>query len=153
MTAAGVTVRRGASVSGLGKEMGMNYAIIEGGVVANIAVADAPLAENWVEAGSAQIGWAYDGEAFTPPPPEPEAVPDVVSMRQARLVLLRNGLLDTAETTIADMPGSEGAEARIEWEYATELRRKHWLIDAIGDVMGLDEAAKDDLFRQAGKIT
>lgn len=131
----------------------MNYAIIENGTVANIAVANEPLAENWVEAGSAQIGWAYDGEAFTPPPPEPEAVPAAVSMRQARLALSRAGLLADAETAISGMTGTAGDEARIEWEYATSLRRDHPLIAALGQTLGLDDAAKDDLFRQAGKIT
>lgn len=44
----------------------MIYAIIEGGVVVNIAVADYPVEENWVAAGDAgvYIGDTYDGEAF-----------------------------------------------------------------------------------------
>ncbi|WP_295038249.1 hypothetical protein [Sulfitobacter sp.] len=130
----------------------MNFAIIESGKVANLAVADEPLAENWIEAGAAQIGWHYDGENFTPPPPEPDPVPDAVSMRQARLALSRNGLLADAEAAIAGMTGPEGDEARIEWEYATELRRDHPLVAALGQTLGLDDAAKDDLFRQAAQI-
>lgn len=41
----------------------MRYAIVENNVVANIAVSDYPLAENWVEdtGNVAQIGGAYDG--------------------------------------------------------------------------------------------
>ena len=44
----------------------MIYAIIEGGVVVNIAVADYPVEENWVMAGDAgvYIGDIYDGETF-----------------------------------------------------------------------------------------
>lgn len=130
----------------------MKYAIIENGAVVNVALADEPLADNWNEAGIAQIGWLYDGQTFTPPPPEPEPVPDAVSMRQARLALSRNGLLANAETAIAGMTGSAGDEARIEWEYATELRRDHPLVVALGQTLGLDDAAKDDLFRQAAAI-
>lgn len=50
------------------------YAIIENGVVANLAVADTDfaLSQGWVEVpAGVGIGWSYDGEKFTPPP-EPE---------------------------------------------------------------------------------
>lgn len=48
------------------------YAIIEGGVVANVALAEGPLAGNWLE-GPAEVGpgWLYDGGKFSPPPPPP----------------------------------------------------------------------------------
>jgi hypothetical protein len=49
----------------------MKYAIIESGVVVNIAKADAALAENWIEAGAAKIGDSWDGETFTSPPKPP----------------------------------------------------------------------------------
>lgn len=44
----------------------MIYAIIEGGVVVNIAVADYPVKDNWVAAGDegVYIGDTYDGETF-----------------------------------------------------------------------------------------
>lgn len=47
----------------------MNYAIIENNLVANLYVADAPLDPAHVEAGNAQIGWAYNEGTFTPPVP------------------------------------------------------------------------------------
>lgn len=52
----------------------MNYAIIENGIVVNMAVADAPLEVNWVLAPEGvAIGWTYDSMAFTPPAqPEPD---------------------------------------------------------------------------------
>jgi hypothetical protein len=52
------------------------YAIIEADTVANIAVAEAPLADNWVQSDVACIGWTYDGETFTPPPPPPAPTPE-----------------------------------------------------------------------------
>lgn len=44
----------------------MIYAIIADGVVVNVAVADYPVENNWVEAGSESvyIGDTYDGEHF-----------------------------------------------------------------------------------------
>ena len=45
----------------------MKYAVITGNVVSNIVVADSPLDQNWKPAGSARIGWAWDGSIYTPP--------------------------------------------------------------------------------------
>jgi hypothetical protein len=52
----------------------MRYAIIENGVVVNVAVADAEFAaaQGWVSCpDTAQIGDTYDGQTFTPAPPAP----------------------------------------------------------------------------------
>jgi hypothetical protein len=56
-----------------------NYAIVENGVVVNIAVSEYPLADNWHES-EAQIGWTYDGKEFhaPPPPPPPPVESEVV---------------------------------------------------------------------------
>lgn len=45
------------------------YAIIENGVVANIAVGTVPLTESWIEITdpAIQIGWTYENETFTAP--------------------------------------------------------------------------------------
>ena len=133
-------------------EVTVKYVIVENSMVVNVAVADEPLANNWVASEAAQIGWLYDGETFTAPPPAPEPVPAVVSMRQARLALSRAGLLANAETAIAGMTGAAGDEARIEWEYATELRRDHPLIVDLGVALNLEPEDVDDLFRQAAQI-
>lgn len=47
----------------------MRYAIIENNTVVNVAVADQPLADNWIEAGSAAIGDTYDNGQFSKPVP------------------------------------------------------------------------------------
>ena len=55
----------------------MKYAIIENGIVANVALADAPMAPNWVETDTAGIGWTYDNGVFTAPViPTPPIVVD-----------------------------------------------------------------------------
>lgn len=68
------------------------------------------------------------------------------------LALSRAGLLANADAAIAGMTGAAGDEARIEWEYATEIRRDHPMIAALGQALGLDDDAIDDLFRQAAQI-
>ena len=45
----------------------MKYAIIENGVVVNTALADGPIAPNWVQTDTAGIGWAYENGVFTAP--------------------------------------------------------------------------------------
>lgn len=80
--------------------------------------------------------------------PGEESVPPAVSMRQARLALHAANLLASVETAIeqADMT------ARIEWEYATELRRDHPLVAQLGQTLELSEAEIDDLFTTASQL-
>lgn len=88
-----------------------------------------------------------------PVQPDPVyAVPQSVTMRQARIALSRAGVLKAAEDAIAAMPGQPGEEARIEWAFAAELRRDHPLVTSLGDTLGLDAAAVDDLFRSAASL-
>ena len=101
-----------------------------------------------------------DGQrCFTDQPPRPEwvpmtaaevadagLVPASITMRQARLALLGAGLLATVDQAIAAMPGVEGEAARIEWEYAQEVRRDSPLIAALGPALGLTAEQIDGLF-------
>ena len=81
------------------------------------------------------------------PPVAP--VPDVVTMRQARLALLGAGLLHQVNGAIAAMPGTEGEAARIEWEYAQEVRRDSPLVAGLSEILGLTDEALDNLYRTA----
>ena len=84
------------------------------------------------------------------PPVEP--VPQVVTMRQARLALLVAGLLGRVNDALAAMPDVEGEAARIEWEYATTVERDSPLIAGLAGALGLDDGAIDALFISAGKM-
>lgn len=109
----------------------------------------------WAKApAKVREGWSYDGKTFAPPATsdEPAPVPATVTMRQARISLSRADLLSKAEAAIAVMEGQAGEEARIEWEYAAELKRDHPLIAALGQALGLSSDAVDDLFREAAVI-
>jgi len=87
--------------------------------------------------------------AYVPPPSD---VPQAVSMRQARLALLGAGLLSQVNTAIASMPGAEGEAARIEWEYAQEVRRDSALVQSLVPALGMNDTGLDALFTAAAAL-
>lgn len=95
------------------------------------------------------VKWVH--ELDDAPPVSPE-VPAVVSMRQARLALLGAGLLGAVESGIDGLPEPDRSAARIEWEYATELRRDHPLIVSLALQLDLSEQQVDALFIAASQI-
>ena len=76
------------------------------------------------------------------------AIPQQVTMRQARLALLGAGLLDTVETAIV----AAGPAAKIEWDYATEVQRASGLVPAMAIALGMTEAQIDALFVTAASL-
>jgi hypothetical protein len=93
---------------------------------------------------NAQTGETEEVEYTHSLPP----VPEVVTIRQAKLALLAGGLLDDADAAVA----AAGQAAQIEWEYATEVRRDNTLVTGIGAALGLNEAQIDALFIAAAAI-
>ncbi len=79
-------------------------------------------------------------------------VPQTVTMRQCRIALLDAGLLDAVQSSIATMPGADGERARIDWEYALDVRRDWPLINALGSQLGLTEQQIDELFIAAAAV-
>nr|WP_319566289.1 hypothetical protein [uncultured Rhodoferax sp.] len=80
------------------------------------------------------------------------AAPAAITMRQARLALLGAGLLAQVNAAIAAMPGAAGEAARIEWEYAQEVRRDSPLLAALAPALGMSSAQVDDLFVAAAGL-
>ena len=74
-------------------------------------------------------------------------VPQQVTMRQARLELLKRALLGDVEAVIT----AAGREAQIQWEYASVVERSNPVI-AIIQQQGMTDAEIDDLFREAAKL-
>ncbi|MBB3997193.1 hypothetical protein [Aureimonas pseudogalii] len=138
------------------------WLIIQNGVVTNRIVWDGNTNSFQPPAGSIQrpdrsgvgIGWRYDtsSDVFAASVEPAPSVPETVTMRQARLALLRAGLLKRATDAMAALPGDAGEAALIEWEYATSLRRDHPLVAGLGRTLGLDDATIDNLFRAASQI-
>lgn len=55
--------------------MSKNYAIVDNGVVVNIAVSEEALDSNWIQSDVAQIGWTYENGEFIAPPAPPVVDP------------------------------------------------------------------------------
>lgn len=111
--------------------------------------------------GECPAGWiVMQGERPTPEHVAQEdgrwaivpVVPERVSMRQARLAMLQAGILDDVETLIQQMPGEEGRAARIDWEYALDVKRDWPLIEALGAQLGMSGEQIDEMFIAAAGI-
>lgn len=72
-----------------------------------------------------------------------------ITMRQARLVLLNAGLLELVDNAIAT--GSDEV-LKVEWEYATEVRRDWGNLISMALTLGITEEQLDDMFIQASKL-
>jgi hypothetical protein len=95
------------------------------------------------------LEWVAKGNTPEPADLPPPVVINVVSMRQARLALLGAGLLGQVNDALAAMPGVEGEAARIEWEYATEVRKDSALVAGLSTALGLTDAQMTSLFDTA----
>ncbi len=82
---------------------------------------------------------------FVAPPP---VIPKVVSMRQAKLALLQQGLLASVNSVIEQA----GEAEKIEWQYATEVKRDNSLVQAIASQLSLTEQQLDELFVLANSL-
>ena len=132
----------------------MRTHVIENGVITNTVVVnnltDMP---NLVAAvGNEGIGWLYDGESFSPPPPNPVQIPQEITMRQARLALLDIGLLANVQTAINTLPEPDKTKAQIEWEYSNALQRNNPFVTTLGTALGLSSDDIDNLFITASRL-
>lgn len=85
-------------------------------------------------------------EASRPP------VPQEVTMRQARLALLAIGKLDEVPPAIEGLSGADRDVARIEWEFSSTVVRSRALVVMLGQALGLDDEALDQLFVTAATL-
>lgn len=79
-------------------------------------------------------------------------VPESVTMRQARIALSRAGLIPAVEQALATMEGQAGEEARIEWDYSSQVFRHKPFVIGLGTSIGLTESQIDELFITATGI-
>lgn len=80
--------------------------------------------------------------------PEPEIViPTSITMRQCRLYLLNQNLLDDVESIV-----SQNKAWQIEWEYANEVLRTNQLITAMQSSLNLTDVQVDTMFLEASKL-
>ena len=81
------------------------------------------------------------------PPPEPEPIPESITMRQCRLQLLQVDLLDTVELAVV-----QDKAMQIEWEYAAVVERSSLVLQAIQGLLELSNEQIDNMFLSASKL-
>jgi hypothetical protein len=85
---------------------------------------------------------------YVAPDPEPTPVPQVIKIRQAKLVLLAAGLLDDVDAAVAQADRA----TQIEWEYAAEVNRDWPTLIYLATSMGLSDTVLDGLFIEGAKL-
>lgn len=132
-------------------------AVIHDNVVTNVLVADA--ATYPADPGSflvdvdieniPPIGSTYDAVTgqFTPTLPS-IPVPEAVTPRQVRLLLLQQGLLDQVEIIISQ----QDRATQITWEFAIEFRRDDPLLNNLAQQLNLTEEQVDQFFIAASQL-
>lgn len=132
----------------------MAYVLIENGVV----VQKQPMPqEGFVEAPDDVVcGSTFDGAAFSAPAPTPAPIPVQVPMAAARKVLLRHGHDDAAvrnAISASSMTDAQKAEALIDWEFKTVVRRDSALTLALMPLLGISADQADAMFVEAAGPT
>ncbi len=79
-------------------------------------------------------------------------VPHEITMRQARLALLGGGVLAQVAPAIESLPDPEREVARIEWEFSSTVVRDRPLVKMLGQALGLNDQALDQLFITAAEL-
>lgn len=100
----------------------------------------------WTQLWTVRDGTPEELEAMEP------VVPAEVTMRQARLALLRIGKLDQVTPAIETLPDAQRDAARIEWEFSSTVVRNRPLVTMLGNALGLDDKALDQLFITAAEL-
>lgn len=76
----------------------------------------------------------------------------MVSMRQARLMLHKMGLLTHVQSVINALPEPQKTEAQIEWDYSQEVKRDFPLVAVMKQGLNLTDEQLDNLFYEAKKL-
>lgn len=136
----------------------MKYAFIQNNVAVEVVQADPfmlfvqPYAEQFQEVDDTCQNGSILQDGNWIQPPVIVAVPQEVTMRQARLALLENGLLANVQPAINSLPEPDKTKAQIEWDYSNGLERGNAFVATLGAALGLNAAGIDALFLQASLL-
>jgi hypothetical protein len=112
--------------------------------------APADVAAKCAEVWTVEVIAAWQAQLTGAQPPAP-VIPASVTMRQARLALLKTGLLATVNQAVSALPGAAGEAARIEWEFSSTVERNRPLVQSLVGVLGITDAQLDELFALAAR--
>ncbi len=110
--------------------------------VADAAPPAVTIYQRAVRAGVEQVGGQWRQAWTTAPALVPESVP----MLNARLVLIEGGHMAAVNAHLASMTGTAGEQARTFFEFAQNVRRDHWVVEGLRQVLGLTPGQIDNLF-------
>lgn len=85
-------------------------------------------------------------------PPVVVQVPQVVTMRQARLALLASGKLAAVDAAISALPEPQKSAARIEWDYSSEVHRNRPFVQQLAKALGMTDEQLAAMFVEAAKL-
>ena len=87
---------------------------------------------------------------FNKVPNEPIQSLDPVSPRQIRIALLKNGITpEIISSALESLEEPQKSAALIEWEYATEFKRDHYLVPSVATSLGWSTEQLDSLWSYA----
>ncbi len=132
----------------------MRWALIANNVCLNVVEQDTmpTIDGTWINADAIYIGPGFKlvGEVWTPPSAQ---VPQSVTMRQGREVLIDMGLLASVDTIIAAIPdATQRAKAENYFNMSNTMERENVWVKNIGAALGLSEQQLDDMFIAASVL-
>jgi hypothetical protein len=98
------------------------------------------------DSATAGCFWRQDHWEIVVAQPLVASVPNIISMRQARLALLQAGLLDTVSAAMVT------PEEKIWWDYSTVVDRNNALVLQKTAAIGISSEQLDSLFVLAGTL-
>lgn len=135
------------------------YALISSGVVVNVAEGDAAWAQAQPQAvevpADSPVGprWTYAGGNFSAPAAPAAVVPEAITRRQARQVLVLNGIsLAAVDAIIAALPEPTRTIATIFWSDSNDFERHNSMLLTLAPMVGLSSQQLDLLFIQAAGL-
>lgn len=131
------------------------YAIIEAGIVTNVIEAEADFAASIgaIQSDTAGIGWTYDDGEFSPPvapDPGPNLSPLEPWRFWAMMKLTDNESVVRTYVDNLDDPQKSVASAML--EFSLEYRRDHQLVEAIRQLLSMDNEQLDALWDQGHQL-
>ena len=95
----------------------------------------------------------YDNGFVTIEPEQPLIVPQTISLRQARELLIRRGLFEKVQSLIDNMEGPvQKLIIQNYWDYSTVFERDNAVVLQMSNMLGFTDKQLDEFFIEASKL-